>query len=250
MSENSTTELVRIEPALEPLYHDDLITGVLRPLTSGKEATVYCCKAHPSTGVELLAAKVYRSRDHRSFKRDAAYHEGRVVTDARLRRAVAGKSRTGRRVQFSGWAEHEFEMLCALHDAGADVPEPVAQTGSALLMEYIGDQETSAPLLKHVPLTADEARNHFDAILRNVELFLACDIVHADLSPFNILCWDGSVKIIDLPQAVDAFDNPNAHSFLRRDIANVCRQFARFGVSADASRMADDLWTRFLRREL
>ena len=86
--------------------------------------------------------------------------------------------------------------------------------------------------------------------MRNVELFLACDLVHADLSAFNILCWDGAVRVIDFPQAVDAFDNPNARSLLARDVRNVCRYFGRYGVDADPVRLADELWERFLRREL
>ena len=49
--------------------------GGLKPFNvkSGKEATVYCCQAHPSTGAKLLAAKVYRSRNNRSFKNDVIY---------------------------------------------------------------------------------------------------------------------------------------------------------------------------------
>src|SRR5579859_2794089 len=38
--------------SLTPLYDQQLITDVLHEAHSGKEATVYCCAAHPSTGVE------------------------------------------------------------------------------------------------------------------------------------------------------------------------------------------------------
>ncbi len=238
------------DPTLEAFYDDGLITDVLQRLKSGKEATLYCCRAHPSAGTELLAAKVYRPLARRSFRNDAIYQEGRFIGDARLRRAYEKKTLTGRNVQFGGWVEREFEALCILYDAGADVPAPVAQSGPALLMEYLGDEHTSAPMLKHVHLGANEASAVFRAIMRNVELFLACDLVHADLSAFNVLYWDGKVKIIDFPQAVDAFDNPSARSLLARDIRNVCRYFARYGVDADPSRLADDLWERFLGREL
>jgi len=264
----------RADPSLEAFYYDDLITDVLRPIKPGKEATVYCCRAHPSTGANLLAAKVFRvwlepglKREHRtggdlladdrrspqtrsSFRRRAIYEEGREIADARLRRAFQNRSAMGRRLRFGGWVDREFTVLCRLFDAGADVPAPVARSGPAILMEYLGDEINPAPMLKHVSLEREQARTLFDVVLRNVELFLARDLVHADLSAFNVLYWDGKVKIIDFPQAVDAFDNPNAQSLLSRDIYNVCRYFARYGISADPSRLAEDLWQRFLRREL
>lgn len=237
-------------PSLEAFCLDNLITDVLYPLKSGKEATVYCCKAHPSTGVELLAAKVYRPLKMRSFRNDAIYQEGRVITDARLRRAYEKKTRRGRQVQFGGWVEREFEMLDVLEAAGGDVPIPVAHSGPAILMEYVGDAESSAPPLRSVSLEADEAKELFGVVMRNIELFLAHHCVHSDLSAFNILYWQGNVKIIDFPQAVDAYANPNAFSLLARDIYHVCRYFAKYGANADPVWLAEDLWRRFLREEL
>lgn len=237
-------------PSLDAFRADNLISDVIGVVKSGKEATVYCCKAQPSTGAKLLAAKVYRSREGRSFKNDAVYQQGRVIVDARSRRAFRKKTAHGRRVQSGGWVASEAETLNLLHDAGADVPRLVAQSGSAILMEYIGDEESAAPMLKNASLEPDRARAAFDAVMRNVELFLSCDRIHADLSAFNILYWEGAVKIIDFPQAVDPFLNPSAFSLLARDIENVCAYFARTGVRANASRLAADLWRRFMRREL
>src|SRR5690242_12809648 len=48
--------------ALGDSYQDKLIDDVLRLVRGGKEATVYVCRAHPSAGVPLLAAKIYRPR--------------------------------------------------------------------------------------------------------------------------------------------------------------------------------------------
>src|SRR5579872_5090423 len=75
------TEQDPAREALEHFFTEGLITGVLHVVKSGKEATVYCCQAHPSTGVELLAAKVYRSRNNRGFKNDAIYQEGRRILE-------------------------------------------------------------------------------------------------------------------------------------------------------------------------
>ena len=57
-----------LKQALEGFYEDGWITDILYRVKGGKEANVYCCKAHPDTGFELIAAKVYRHRRLRSMK--------------------------------------------------------------------------------------------------------------------------------------------------------------------------------------
>jgi RIO kinase 1 len=229
---------------LDTFIEDELITDVLQVVKSGKEATVFCCRAHPATGYERLAAKVYRPREQRGFKNDAVYHEGRVILDSRVRRAVANKSRFGRESQFSMWLGHEFGVLNALHAAGADVPRPVACAESAILMEYLGDASGPAPHLQSVELERGEAGPLFERIMENVALWLGCGYVHADLSPFNILYLDGAVKIIDFPQAVDPRFNRNALGLLTHDIGAVCEYFWEYGVRADPARIARQMWAR------
>ena len=243
------TEAIDV-PSLEGFYAEGLITEVVGRLKSGKEATVYCCRAHPATGAALLAAKVYRPLAHRAFKNDAVYQQGRVILDARTRRAYRKKTRRGRTAQFGLWTSHEFETLRALHAAGADVPRPLARSGPAILMDYVGDGSGPAPVLDGVHLSSDEAAVLFGQVMRNVELFLACNVIHADLSGFNILYRPGRVTIIDFPQAVDPRFNPSALPLLTRDIHNVCAYFGRYGVEADPQRLAKHLWARFLRAEL
>jgi RIO kinase 1 len=75
--------------------------------------------------------------------------------------------------------------------------------------------------------------------------------IHGDLSPFNILYWDGRPRIIDLPQAVDARMNANSYRLLCRDVENVCRFFAKAGVATpDPWRTATRLWDRYIHGEL
>jgi len=237
-------------PSLEAFRSRGLITEVMSNVKSGKEATVYCCRACPSTGFDLLAAKVYRPLESRSFRRDAVYHEGRVITDARARRAFKKKTRFGRGVQFGLWMLNEFEALKVLHAAGADVPQPVAQAGAAILMEYVGDDKSPAPLLKHVSLSSREARRLFDILMCNVELFLTYDRVHGDLSSFNVMYWKGRAVIIDFPQCVDSRSNPSAFRLLMRDIESICRHFRRHGIEADAHTLSSHLWMRYLNAKL
>jgi RIO kinase 1 len=241
--------------SLAQFYEQDLITDVLRVIKSGKEATVYCCAADPAMGRQLLAAKVYRPRMFRSLKNDAVYRKSRAVRDERGRvvrgdrgwRGASKKTERGRSAQVTNWITHEFATQRRLFEAGADVPYPLAQIGNAVLMDYIGDEEEAAPLLREVDLPAEEAEALFDRILRNIELFLSYDRVHGDLSEYNILYWQGTATIIDFAQSVDPrYNLDDVYLLLARDIERVCRYFARYGVCAEPGALSVDLWTRYL----
>jgi RIO kinase 1 len=236
--------------AFDYFFGEGYVTKVVRPLSSGKEASVSLCRATDSVGGGLLAMKVYRPRDQRSFKNDHLYKAGRVILNGHDRRAVAKRSRHGREFEEGWWTSQEWEVLQRLSEAGADVPRPVASTDGAILMEYVGDEEAAAPQLRQAHLSASVARPVLDRLMWNVELALRHNLIHADLSPYNILWWDGRATIIDLPQAVDARSNPNASELLARDVENVCRHFERYGVRSDPKTIARGLWTSFLFADL
>jgi RIO kinase 1 len=227
--------------ALTEFYERGLITEVINPVKSGKEATVYCCRAHPSTGHDLLAAKIYRKHEARGFKNDAVYWAGVSVGKRREQLAFQKKTRIGRMVQSGRWTGREHETLSILHPTGADVPAPIAATSGALLMEFFGDENGAAPQLQHVTLRHDQARVLYQRVLDNVALWLGHHRVHADLSAFNILYWRQSVKVIDFPQAVDPRQNQNAWDLLQRDLENVHRYFSRYGIDGDPAWIAYDL---------
>ncbi|MFI5272895.1 MAG: RIO1 family regulatory kinase/ATPase [Ktedonobacterales bacterium] len=239
--------------SLTQFYEEDLIADVLGVVKSGKEATVYWCAAGPDAGPDAgAAAKVYRPRMFRGLKNDVLYRESRPIFDGaghevRARRDVRGalkKTERGRAVEVSAWIHYEYLTQRLLYDAGADVPRPLAQRGNALLMAYIGAPGDAAPLLARVRLDDDEAHALFARVLRNIELFLACERVHGDLSAYNVLYWQGEITIIDFAQAVDPRYSESAFAFLERDIERVCRYFARFGVRADAGQLASEMWAR------
>jgi RIO kinase 1 len=237
---------------LGPFHREELITDVLRQVRGGKEATVYCCAAHPATGLALAAAKVYRPRFFRQLRNDAEYRQGRRMLDATGRevrdhrhlRAVAKGTRVGKEVQHTSWMAHEYQTLCLLHEAGVDVPRPLAMGDNAILMAYVGDLDTPAPTLNQVTLGRREARAVYERLLWNVERMLEHSRVHADLSAYNVLYWQGQVRLIDFPQAVDPRAHPDAYPIFQRDLARLCRYFRRYGIKSDAGRLAEELWTR------
>lgn len=253
-------EMQWIVSALSACYDDKIIDDVLRAVKGGKEASVYVCQAHPSTGQRFLAAKIYRPRAFRSLKNDAIYREGRQVIgeegktikarDKRMQRAIRKMTRFGQDLRIGSWIGHEYETLRALYEAGVDIPRPYAQGNGAIVMTYLGDADAAAPTLNNVALEAGEARTLFERVLHNVELMLTQHCIHADLSAYNILYWDGAITLIDFPQAVDPRVNRHAATLLARDVERVCQYFARFGVKADAARLSSGLWARYMRGEL
>jgi RIO kinase 1 len=204
------------------------------------------------SGLRLLAGKVYHPRAFRSLKNDALYRQGRAVLDdegkgVRGRRealAMNKKTSFGQDLRHYSWLASEFETLRRLHAAGADVPEPIAHNDNAILMEYIGDETWPAPPLSSVRLQPGEAGPLFDHLIHNVEVMLSQDVVHADLSAFNVLYWEGKATIIDFPQAVNPYVNPDAYTLFARDVERLCQYFARYGLAPDPAALAQDIWAR------
>ncbi len=235
---------------IESFFDEGWITEVLFEVKSGKEATVYCCRADPNHDVPYFALKLYKPMAQRTFRNDAVYHEGRLGGTGRIVRAVKTKTKRGRAFQFAFWLNHEFATLKLLFEAGGDVPRPRAVGDKALLMAFIGDGDTPAPTLNQVRLKRGQVDALFDQALRNITLMLRHNIVHGDLSPYNVLFHDGRLVFIDFPQTADARVNNNARILLERDLKNICQYFARLGVACDSGELTEQLWGRFMRAEL
>ena len=117
-------------------------------------------------------------------------------------------------------------------------------------MEFIGDADIPAPTLNTVDLGLVEAKILFERIIFNVEIMLANERVHADLSAFNILYWEGEIILIDFPQAVSPLENQNAFSIFERDLHRICEYFIRQGVIVDYQELARKLWQTYKYRRM
>ncbi|MFN8380072.1 MAG: RIO1 family regulatory kinase/ATPase [Anaerolineae bacterium] len=241
--------------AVQDFFDQALVVDILSNVKGGKEANVYCCQAHPATGRGLLAAKVYRPRMFRNLRNDAVYREGRDTltaeqtpvkkTDHRIMRALNKKTDFGQSVAHTSWLMHEFTALKTLWIAGVSVPEPVAVSGNAILMEFIGDASFAAPPLESVELEQGEAEAVFQQVIGDIETMLQLGLIHGDLSAYNLLYWEGRATIIDFPQVVRSTSNRTARQILRRDVQRVCEYFTEQGVRCDADALYETLWKRW-----
>ncbi|MGI8533052.1 MAG: serine protein kinase RIO [Geodermatophilaceae bacterium] len=245
----STWDDVGVPHGPEP-HPDWVVTGLgtidyeLGILKTGKEADVFLVqRAIPGTDTTtLMAAKRYRSSEHRMFHRDAGYVEGRRVRESRMNRAMSKRTAFGRELLSGQWAVAEFEVLSMMWRAGAPVPYPVQLDGTELLLEFIGDADgTAAPRLAQFRGSPDELADLWRQCVDVMCLLAAAGYAHGDLSAYNLLVHDGRLVVIDVPQAIDIVANPRGSAFLRRDADNVCAWFGRHGVAADPADLTERL---------
>lgn len=234
-----------------PLPHPDwLVTEAaaldteLGLVKTGKEADVHLIeRAVPGDPDRActLAAKRYRTSQHRDFTRSTQYVEGRRTRSMRDERALGKKSTYGRELAATNWAFAEFEALRHLSQVGAPVPYPVQIHDDEILMEFAGHGITAAPRLAQVREDAVEIRRLYREVVEAMHDFARAGFAHGDLSPYNILVHDGRIVVIDVPQIVDLAANPSGLDLLHRDCVNVTTWFVRQGADADAEELFAEL---------
>jgi len=232
---------------LQPLVDDGVIDEVLRPLKSGKEASVYVVRS----GDEVLCAKVYKDMAQRSFQARTQYQEGRKVRGSRQARAIGKASKFGRREQETAWKNTEVDALYQLTEAGVRVPQPHGYFHGVLLMELVTDAGGhSAPRLGEVELTPEQARAFHVELVRDVVRMLCLGLIHGDLSEYNVLVAPVGPVIIDLPQVVSASGNNAARAMLLRDVHNLRDSLARFAPELAATHFGEEMWALYEKGEL
>ena len=224
---------------LLPLVEEGLIDEVLGQLMSGKEATVYVVRC----GEAIRCAKVYKDARQRSFRKSAAYQEGRKVKNSRQARAMEKGSRYGRQMQEEVWQSAEVDALYRLAAAGVRVPQPHICYEGVLLMDLVADADGNpAPRLNDVELDEALALEYHGVLVAQVVRMLCAGIIHGDLSEYNILVGEHGPVIIDLPQAIDAAANSIAAEMLERDVINLRTYFSAFAPGLRDSQFGKEIW--------
>jgi RIO kinase 1 len=191
----------------------DEIHGVVK---AGKESRVYWAK--DKQGKEL-AVKIYLTVSAEFRKGMLKYIEG----DPRFK----GVKRDTRSLIFT-WAQKEFKNLEQATAARVRVPKPIAVKNNVLIMEFIGKRGVSAPSMKEqLPENPEMIYKTLLTYLRR--LYLKAELVHGDLSEYNIMIWKGRPVVFDMSQAVP-LSHPMANFLLHRDLTNINKYFSRLGV--------------------
>ncbi len=233
---------MKIPKRLQPLYDNGIIDEVIRPLMSGKEASVYVVRS----GNDIRCAKVYKDAAQRSFKKAVEYNEGRKVRNSRRQRAMEKGSKYGRKQMEDTWQNAEVDALYKLAAAGVRVPEPYGCFDGVLLMELVTDDDGNvAPRLNDISMDEQQALEDHHVMMHYVVKMLCAGLVHGDLSEFNVLVDDYGPVIIDLPQAVDAAANNNAFKMLKRDVDNMADYYGQYAPQLIGTKFAEEMWALY-----
>jgi len=202
------------------LFTDGVIDRLDFPISTGKEGNVFRASTKSN---ELVAVKIYRTSTA-TFGDMAKYVQG----DPRF------KGLTGRkRKLIYAWANKEFLNLKLFQNAGVRVPRPILHVANIVVMEYIGDENAPAREMRNVKL--DDPEGVARKILGYVKLaYQKVELVHCDLSEFNVLMLGDEPIIIDVGQAV-LLGHSQAEEWLERDVKNMVRFFKKYGVRLDAA---------------
>jgi RIO kinase 1 len=200
------------------LMNKGIIKDIGFCVSTGKEANVYHGVGYDK---EELAIKIYRTTTA-EFKRNWMYVEG----DPRFKGYKKGTYSF-----IYTWARKEYKNLKRMESAKVRVPSPITVNKNVLVMEFIGKDQNAAPLLKDVKLKKPN-KTYSQVIDMMFRLYEEGNLIHADLSEYNILFHEKNPVIIDVSQAV-LMDHPYAPAFLYRDIMNINRYFSSLRVQTD-----------------
>ena len=232
----------------------DTELGVVK---TGKEADLYLIErfdpgltpADPPRQAPLLAAKRYRTPEHRDFHRSAEYQEGRRTRRSRDERAVEKGTAYGR--AFAAGHVGVRRVRGALHHVRARRARAVPGAGrrhrAADGVHRRRHRRRAAPraVARRAPPSCARCSTRSST---RCTCSRAPGYAHGDLSPYNLLVHEGRIVVIDLPQIVDADREPERHRAaaprLRQHRRLVHAQTGRGGrrgaVRANCSRSCSD----------
>ena len=206
--------------------HLDVLNGAI---STGKEANVL--KGIKDDG-SIVAVKIYRIATS-DFKKMQYY----IAGDPRFNVRSSNK-----RQLINNWVNKEFRNLTRLKDAGVYVPEAITSLSNVLIIEFIGDEEGNpAPTVKNLP--PQDPNDFYEKLVDQMDKFInKANLIHGDLSTYNILNYDEEPVIIDVSQSV-VRDHIIANELLERDIKNISFEFSKMGVDTSI----EDLTNRLIR---
>lgn len=199
------------------LMRQGAINTVEFPIASGKEAHVF----HATSNDGPRAVKIFHT-SNAVFKGLTKYIEG----DPRF-----GGLKRRHRELVTIWVRKEHRNLKRLENSGLRVPAAFEVNRNVLVMEYLGSDDGPSPRLRDIKI--EDPDTIFNELVNFIKVsWKDADLVHADLSEYNVLWHNDEPWIIDVGQAVKSA-HPNAQEFLVRDVRNVCNWASKKGIETN-----------------
>ncbi len=218
---------------LRKFFSRGMVSEVSFLISTGKEADVYVAQSGDAITERFIALKVFRIETS-SFSKRMDY----ITGDPRF-----GKVKNDLYNMAITWCKKEYGNLKIAHEADVSVPRPYGFVGNMLGMEFIGD-EYGSPAKRLKDSDVDDPELVLSSILDNVKRLNAVELVHADLSEYNVLMKGQEPTLIDMGQAV-MLGHPKYWEFMRRDIINILYYFRkRYGIEKDHEKVLEEISTK------
>ncbi len=205
------------------------IDGIEHVVSTGKEAHVF--RGIDKAG-NNVAVKIYKI-EASDFNTMSKYIEG----DIRFKNV-----RKNKRDLVYAWTRKEFRNLSLMNRIGVRVPVPIAFKNNVLAMEFLGENGKKYPLLKEKP-PEDSAKFHKEIVAFMAKTLFKGEIIHADLSEYNILNTGDGFVVIDVGQAV-LTSHPMAKEFFERDVRNIASFLNKIGEKTGFEELYEEIKQR------
>lgn len=227
----ATAEMGIDEPTRLRLYkwiNNQVLEQVNGIISTGKEAIILHANTDPAYSGDLVLPKECAIKIFKTTLNEFKQRDRYIKDDYRFKDRF---SKQNNRTVIFMWAEKEMHNLMRIQKIGINCPEVVAFKKNILLMSFIGSNGVAAPKLKNAILSDAELITAYEEVVDiMVRLYNNGNLVHADLSEYNILWHDNKCWLIDVAQSVEP-GHPSAWEFLMRDCDNISTFFKRKGVS-------------------
>ena len=201
---------------LSRLINNGIISYVNGAVGAGKESQLYW--AVDPEGNDL-AVKIYLVTTS-NFKKRYPY----LIGDPRFTRI-----KSGTRSLVELWAKKEFRNLSKAFNCEIPCPEPITVVKNILVMKFVGTGGVPSPTLVESEVDYTDYEKTITIIS---DLYQKAELVHADLSEYNIFKTNEGPVVFDFGSAVD-IRHPKTKEFLERDISNITRFFVKRGLTVD-----------------
>lgn len=185
-------------------------------ISAGKEANIYL--GYDDEDQEV-AVKIYKIDSNTS-----RWMRNYIVGDPRFKKIPGNISKI-----IYLWARKEYKNLKRAKKTGLRVPTPLYVRDNVLIMDYIGFGPIPAPILKDIKYPKNLEFLLDDVLNFIKKLYQDAELVHGDLSHYNILYHNQKPYYIDISQAVSTA-HPKAEKYLVRDIKNIFNYFEKFDL--------------------
>ncbi len=203
------------------LISEGYFEGLESPISIGKEANIFSAKRKDGSRVMV---KIYRLEACDFNKMFDYIKEDPRYADIRGKR---------RKIIFY-WVQREYRNLLKAREAGVNVPTPLTFKNNTMVLEFIGKGDSISNRLSVEP--PKDPKKFFNKIIENIKKLYKVGLVHADLSPFNILNHNQEPVFIDFSQTTTLNDS-RAQEYLKRDIKNICTYFKKQGLKPDQEKV-------------